>query len=415
MGALSRGGSSPLLRTIVMLRLSHMPWQKLLVSLVGLSLVAGLGLAWSAQGQNSQETDLRDQIEDTKRQIQSINIDLDGLELYSGSLEEAISQLDGQIADLEAERSDLQAEVDQLQTEIDQLQVKIDQQTEVLAKILANLYKQSGASTLELLFASDDFADFISVQEYLSQLKNSLNTSVLSLQNTEAKKLLTQTELQSSLDNLQVIRNLLAGQRQEKSNLLAETRNQERLFRDKVAELRARQAQQEADLQAYLASLIKTRTHLGTVAKGEVIGKLGNTGWSTGPHLHLAIYEADGDGNIINHFDPQVFLQRPGLAWPVGGNGGIISQGYHPGHRALDIAGSEGLPILAIESGVMIHRGCLWVEYGDSANFAVIIDHGGHYSLYVHLQAPNNPKYNDCNINRRTSYGTKSIDYYTTD
>ena len=142
------------------------------------------------------------------------------------------------------------------------------------------------------------------------------------------------------------------------------------------------------------------------VDAGEVIGKVGNTGWSTGPHLHLEIYDNQG-----RRYDPEVYIRRQGLVWPV--TGGRISQYYYIHHQALDVAAKEGTPLTATASGMIIHRGCVWRHHPRWATFGVIIDHGSWYSLSVHLQAPDNPKYKDCNRNLRTSYGVKSIDYDT--
>ena len=88
-----------------------------------------------------------------------------------------------------------------------------------------------------------------------------------------------------------------------------------------------------------------------------------------------------------------------------------------PAIGPLILAVRLGLPIKAIAAGEIRHRGCLFVG-GKYATFGVIISHGSYHSLYIHLQAPDNPKYNDCNTNRRPGsrlYGQKSVDYTTTE
>ena len=109
-------------------------------------------------------------------------------------------------------------------------------------------------------------------------------------------------------------------------------------------------------------------------------------------------------------------MRNNNLIWPMGGNGGWVSQGYHGGHRALDIAAAEGTAVKAIAAGTIVHRGCLFTDLAPQySTFGIIIDHGSYLSLYIHLQAPNSEKYSDCNINRRSQYGTYSIDYSVTD
>ena len=140
------------------------------------------------------------------------------------------------------------------------------------------------------------------------------------------------------------------------------------------------------------------------VQAGEVIGKVGNTGWSTGPHLHLEIYDHSG-----RRTDPWVFLKRRGLVWPVAGR---VSAGYNLSHQGLDLAAPQGTIIKSIAGGEIIYRGCAW-QGRRWSTFIVIIDHGGYYSMSIHLQSPNNDRYQACQINRRGNYGQKSIDYDT--
>jgi LysM repeat protein len=72
-----------------------------------------------------------------------------------------------------------------------------------------------------------------------------------------------------------------------------------------------------------------------------------------------------GDGNFI---------------WPVEGR---ISQDYHAGHRALDIAVPLGTPVKAVDRGRVVKAGWNPTGYG----FRVVIDHGIDYvTLYGHLQ-----------------------------
>ena len=140
------------------------------------------------------------------------------------------------------------------------------------------------------------------------------------------------------------------------------------------------------------------------VQAGDVVGKVGNTGWSTGSHLHLEIYDQSG-----RRTDPWVFLKRQKLVWPVDGR---VSDGFDLAHQGLDLAATEGTPIKAIADGQIIYRGCAW-EGQRWATFVVVIDHGGYYSLLLHLQAPDNDRYQGCQINRRSSYGRRSVDYDT--
>ncbi len=67
------------------------------------------------------------------------------------------------------------------------------------------------------------------------------------------------------------------------------------------------------------------------------------------------------------------------FVWPAAGR---ITQGYSFYHKAFDIANSGGGPILAADSGVIIHAGWDTTGYGNM----IEIDHGnGFITLYGHL------------------------------
>ncbi len=66
--------------------------------------------------------------------------------------------------------------------------------------------------------------------------------------------------------------------------------------------------------------------------------------------------------------------------WPV--QGGVISQGFRRGHRAIDIAAPIGTPVYAADSGIVLKSGYSHDGYGGR----VIIDHQIDYvTLYAHL------------------------------
>ncbi len=70
------------------------------------------------------------------------------------------------------------------------------------------------------------------------------------------------------------------------------------------------------------------------------------------------------------------------LVWPVVGGGNYLSQYFHYGHPAVDIAGDYGSPVVAAAGGRVIYAG--WRSNG--GGYQVWIDHGnGLYTTYNHL------------------------------
>ena len=70
--------------------------------------------------------------------------------------------------------------------------------------------------------------------------------------------------------------------------------------------------------------------------------------------------------------------------WPVVGGGNYISQYYHYGHWAIDIAAAYGSPVVAAAAGKVIFAG--WKNNG--GGYQVWISHGGNlYTTYNHMSA----------------------------
>jgi len=72
------------------------------------------------------------------------------------------------------------------------------------------------------------------------------------------------------------------------------------------------------------------------------------------------------------------------LSWPVVGGGNYISQYYHYGHWAIDIAAQYGTEVVAAAGGKVIFAG--WKNNG--GGWQVWISHGGNiYTTYNHMSA----------------------------
>ena len=69
-------------------------------------------------------------------------------------------------------------------------------------------------------------------------------------------------------------------------------------------------------------------------------------------------------------------------AWPVQSRSSYMSQGYHGGHRGIDIAATYGTGVVPISSGTVVFAG--WRN--NCGGYQVWIRHSsGRYSAYYHL------------------------------
>lgn len=375
-------------------------------------------------GTDQTQSQLEQEIESLEAKIETTKNELQNVRNQAASLESKLYELDLEISSLRDEISLTKAKIDKLTKDIAEKRAEIEERKVLLRETFKVLYQRSDASSLELIMASDSFNEYFTNQEYLDRLKNNIVDSVNAI--TDLKEALEgeQAETKTLLANQEGQEVALQTKQNEQKTLLSQAEGQEAAYLANLEELQSLLAAKEEELDEYIASLISSAVSLGPVSRGDIIGKLGNTGYSTGPHVHFRIFKANQQT-----VDPMTALSNFGWAWPVAGNGGWISQGYGctpwgpypqagcaPGygfHNATDIAAPQGTPLVAVADGQIIHRGCQSVG-SIFATFSVIIDHGnGYYSHYVHMQAPNNSKYSGCN--RNTLSGAYSIDYSTTE
>jgi septal ring factor EnvC (AmiA/AmiB activator) len=334
------------------------------------------------EANNSQIVELSKQAESLQTKVQELNIEISQAATQIELTQVILQELRQRLAETEAE---------------------LERQKSLLKASLRALYERRGASTVELLVASDSFSDFINEQEYLERLqtavKDSADKVIVLKQQIEAEKLQQEELLKTQEEQ----KSLLAAKRQEQQTILDQTQGEESRYRSVVASQLAELEKAEAQLAALLAAA--NVTSLGPVYRGNQIGKVGSTGFSTGPHIHFQVYR---NGSTVNPYSGGGSLIN-GYSWPIANGGGYISQSYgcvapawyyatqcnggqNSFHSGLDIATSSGTAVLAAADGQIIFRGCR-----AGLGYVVVIDHGGGWQTwYPHMITPDGQVYGYC-------------------
>lgn len=317
---------------------------------------------------------------------------------------------------------DLQKEIEDISGKIDKLDGSLTQITGMLFNRIIASYKYNGVSMMNLLFSSGEASDFIDRFKYIQtvrahdrkllfQLQNSkLNFKEQKQQREEKQQEVDRTQKQLEKDQV-----ALSVQKKEKELFLETTKNSEAKYRSELAA-----AKKEAEGIQQAASILSSAGVAKHVNKGDVIGVMGNTGFSTGAHLHFALYNLkESDLNKFNFnsaYENPLSVLKPrsipfdatscddvspshqesktvgsgSWEWPMANP--TISQcyGHTPWswrysigiHNGLDMYDDVDTLIRAPESGnAYVYRG------GQSAGNGVFIFHGnGKMTLYWHLQ-----------------------------
>lgn len=197
-------------------------------------------------------SELQQKKDQLQREIDANNSQVKALAVQQDSLAKAIQQLNIDIDNANKEIQKTEYSIAVLKDKLTKTQAELDRQTNLLRDTLRELYKQSGASTVELLLSSDNFNDFVTGQEYLERLKSGIQAStekVVSLkkqleeQKAEQDKLLAQQEVQ---------RDRLATDKQKQQDLLTYAQGQEALYRQYVSDLVEKQRAVNRQLAAAL-------------------------------------------------------------------------------------------------------------------------------------------------------------------
>ncbi len=121
--------------------------------------------------------ELQEQSEELQEKIDENTKKAQNLRKQGDTLEAKVDLLEAEISQANAEISKSEVNIDRLDLRLKEAEKELEKQKKLLKVTLQALYERRGASEFELLMATDSFSDFITEQEYLSQLQSAVKQS----------------------------------------------------------------------------------------------------------------------------------------------------------------------------------------------------------------------------------------------
>lgn len=345
----------------------------------------------------SVEGELKDYISDCNAKLGTLSGQKQTLDSAISYLNTQIKITQAKVAATSSQLDKLNAEISDLTGRIESIDFSLDDLTKLFISRVRETYMRPSKYDASIIAQSYGISDLLRNIEYTKKIRDHDRTILIALEksrlnfNTQKElKEVKQKEIETLKQALTSQQSSLANQKTAKDKLLADTKNDEKKYQQLLSTALA-------DLDSIRRALSAIGTKIGEVKKGDVIASVGNTGCSTGPHLHFEVFANAKVENAKVYGDrtnPHNYLGQFNHPLPSSIITADYGESYFMGvHTGVDFAYPHdqrptlGSPIYAAESGTAYAtqdpQKCSLT--GTVGKGIVIDHHNGLVTLYWHL------------------------------
>lgn len=284
----------------------------LFICLIFFSPVLALESAPVLNELNNKIEEYQNKLNDIVKQKDTLANQLKYIDFQTNLTELKINQTEDSIKLLGLEINSLTSKISDLDFELNKLS------TLYVRQIVEN-YKLGKRTPSYIFIIKNDFNNFLTQYKYASTMQKNSQETLVKMETTrtnfdiqKGEKEKKQLELEDLEKKLAEQKDNLTKQKEEKNSLLSTTKNDE-----------ARYQKLKLEAENELNSLV-TAAFVGKrlVKKGDILGIMGNSGYSFGDHLHFGLYilkEIDiAKWSYLNDIDSDQYIKDH--IWPMSGN-----------------------------------------------------------------------------------------------
>lgn len=209
------------------------------------------------------------QIESLNNQINSNKSAAAQKQAEANTLANKVASINAQLSSAQAALNRTRIQATQTQADIDAKTVDLEHQKVNLRQNLATMYKGRDVTPLEVLASSQNLSDYVSKQQYVTQVKDKLEANIASIDALKLQLEKKKADLAAQAQNEQGQVASIGSLQAEQQSLLNNTKGQEAAYQSLVAQ---NQSQLTAVFAARAAEIARSRAAGGSFRAGGQCG-----------------------------------------------------------------------------------------------------------------------------------------------